>query len=116
MPGIPARGLPHTVTVLTPGRVANRYGNEAPDWTAATSRTIAAYVQTPGRSSGGSENFDLRDALIGDRQMYTNDMAVTGYDRVIFNGITFEVLGPAGQWDNPAGPHHSEIRLRYVEG
>lgn len=113
--GIPARGLPDTVTVLTAGRWTDRYGNVNVDWDTATSRTITANVQAyPG--GRGDETFTERDAATLTRKMFTNDTGIGYLDRVVFEGQTYDVLGQPAVWETPDGPHHSEVELQLVEG
>lgn len=113
---LPARMLPHQITILTPGTTTDGYGNQVPDWAAATSRTAAAYVRpwTP-----GDENVDAgRD--VSDRvwQVHTNDSAVTAFDRIVHDGVTYEIDGdPMIRKLAPGGRlGHTKLRLRRVDG
>lgn len=107
------RMLPHSVTVTTPGRSTDGYGNEALDYvTGVTARTIAAYVQP----RPGTENTDGRNAVERVWVMFTT-APVEALDRVTWEGRVYEVDGQPQRWDVPGRrTHHYESNLRAVEG
>lgn len=104
--------LPHSVTWQQPGSRTDGYGTAAADWTDPTETTIAGYMQP----LSGQENTDGRDAQVGDWVLYTLEQAVSGADRIVWAGDTYEVIGPPARFDTPRGFHHIEARLRIVEG
>lgn len=115
MTGIPARLLPHTVTIVHPVETIDSHGNAIRS--PGVSHTSAAFVQPRTQS----ENHDQRDELVGTWRMFTNDPDVGGYDQVLWSQdgappLTFEVVGPPATWDNPSGLHHNEVTIRLVEG
>lgn len=115
---IPGRLLIHTLTVITPGSSTDRYGTPSESWAAGdvTTRTIVGYVQPPNRTAAGGELLQAgRDAITYDQLVYTNS-AVSGRERVVWEGVTYEVDGDPDVWNKPNGPGHVEVRLRAVGG
>lgn len=108
---IPPRLLPHMVTVTTPARTSDAYGNEILDYEAGSSRELRGYVQP---QTGGEETVD-RNAVSRQYLLFTNE-EVAALDRVTWDGRTFEVQGPSRDWDTPSGAHHHETLLTLVEG
>ncbi|MEV5911066.1 hypothetical protein AB0M00_19460 [Streptomyces chartreusis] len=111
--------LPHLVDVEHPGRKVDRYENESDDWSTSTHADVNAWLQ----QNTSAEDTDQRDAQIGEWLMMCNPwsvegnpLTVYGNDRVHWQGLTFEVVGPPGPAYEPDGLHHYEIRLRSVEG
>jgi hypothetical protein len=37
-------------------------------------------------------------------------------DRIVFEGLPYDVLGPSRRYDTPDGPHHYESTMMRVEG
>lgn len=111
--------LPHLVEVEQPARTEDRYGNPIDDWAASTRAGVWAWLQ----QNTGREDTDQRDAQIGEWLMICNPHAedgapltVHGRDRVHWNGLQFEVIGPPGPAYEPTELHHYEIRLKAAEG
>ncbi|WP_405911364.1 hypothetical protein OG529_04400 [Streptomyces longwoodensis] len=111
--------LPHTVDVEHPGSRTDRYGNKVDDWSASTHAEVAAWLQ----QNTGGEDTDQRAAQIGEWLMLCNPcdtsgraLTVHGADRVHWQGLDFEVIGPPGPAYTPTDLHHYEIRLKSVEG
>lgn len=109
---IGARLLPHTVTWQQPGTRTDGYGNTTADWTGATETALRGFMQP----LSGQENTDARDAQIGDWVLFTDEPAISGADRIVWAGDTYEVIGPPARFDDLGGFHHIEARLRIVEG
>lgn len=111
---LPARMLPHSITITTPARGQDGYGNEVLDYVAGTTRQRPAYV----RPAPASENVADRDAVTAAWQVHSNDLDVTALDRVTFDGTTYEVDGQPNVWRTiPGGrPGHSKFLLRRVDG
>lgn len=118
---IPEGMLPHLVDVTHPGTTTDRYDNEVDDWSpgAATHAEVAAWLQ----QSSGDEDNDQRSAQIAEWVLICNPedtagnaLIVHGQDRVTWQALTFEVIGPPGPAYTPDELHHYEIRLRYVKG
>jgi hypothetical protein len=108
---IPARLLPHTVTVTAPARVTDEYGNEVLDYDAGVTRQIRAYVQP----RQGEEDTTDRNAVARAWVMFSTE-SVDALERVTYAGRTYNVDGPSRAWDAPAGAHHHETNLTLVEG
>lgn len=105
--------LIHTVAVVRAGTATDRYGNTVPDWDNPSSSTdVAAWMQQDARS----EVTDQRDAQVGDWLMMCDPADITGSDRVHWQGLMFEVIGPPAPLYTPQELHHLEVRLRVVEG
>jgi hypothetical protein len=103
------------VSVIRPGTRTDRYGNTVPDWDTANSVDVLAWVEPV---AVGTENIEGRSALASEWLLLAAaDTQITGRDRVVYQGQTFDVIGPpvvrkAGR----RGPHHVEARLRWAEG
>ncbi|MCX4606989.1 phage head completion protein [Streptomyces mirabilis] len=118
---IPESMLPHLVDVEHPGTRTDRYGNAVADWSpgATTHAEVSAWLQ----QNTGAEDNDQRSAQIGEWLMICNPVdtsgspiTVYGKDRVHWQGLDFEVIGPPGPAYTPVEFHHYEIRLKTVEG
>ncbi|MFI6238342.1 hypothetical protein ACIBEF_00520 [Micromonospora sp. NPDC050795] len=114
---LPTYLLPHQITIVTPGRVDDGYGNEVltydPD-EGATSRDRAAYV----RPAPASEDVVDRNAVTSAWQVHTNDLEVAALERVVFDGITYDIDGQPNVWRVIPGGRsgHSKFLLRRVDG
>lgn len=113
--------LPHVVDVTHPGRTTDGYDVEFDDWSpdAVTRAQVQAWLQ----QNTGSEDLDQRSAQIGEWLLICNPVAVDGQpltihgeDRLSWEGLAFEVIGPPGPAYDPNELHHFEVRLRAVEG
>jgi hypothetical protein len=118
---LPARMLPHTLTIITPGSATDAYGNTVPDWDAATERDIAAYVRPQSTSvrAAGDEHVEVgRDVSERSWQAHINDTAVTVTDRARWNGDVYEVDGDPLRWVSAPGGRLSftKVQLRRVDG
>jgi hypothetical protein len=107
---MPLRLLPHTVTVISPTITTGVYGEQVRTY-GTTGTSIRAYVQP----EGGSELNEARNAESLALQMFTVD-SLAADDRVSWEGMTFDVIGPARRFDTPRGLHHYESSLRRVAG
>ena len=116
---IPGDLLPHLVDVEHPGSKTDRYGNTVDDWSASTHAEVEAWLQ----QNTSAEDTDQRAAQIGEWLMVCNPadtsgsaLTVYGADRVHWQELHFEVIGPPGPAYTPTELHHYEIRLKSVEG
>lgn len=116
-----ASTLVHDITIVRPGTTTDRYGNVTKDWTTATRRTVKGWVSQQGSIGNPATLEDLkgREAQVSNWILYLlPDEDVNGFDRIEWEGITFEAEGPI----NPAWSprlkrrHHIEIQLKVVEG
>jgi hypothetical protein len=115
------RNLVHTVTVVRAPLVTDRYGNSEKNWANATRRTTKGWVSQQGAVGrpASLENIEGREAEVSSWMVYfMPGEDVTPYDRIEWEGKSFEVEGPT----NPAYSartrkvHHIEARIRAVEG
>lgn len=106
--------LVHTVTVLTPGTTTDAYGDTVPNWTTATSVSSAARVV----QRSARENIDTRDASITEWVVYLpGDVTVTHANRIVWDGLTFEVAGdPKPAVRRTSTVHHYEVPLNRIAG
>ncbi|MDH4158659.1 MAG: hypothetical protein OEV62_00195 [Actinomycetota bacterium] len=102
------------VTILRSSIAVDRYGNTIRDWASPTSTATVGWVSQ--RTS--SEVTTSRDGEVSDWVGFflaCEDIAAT--DRVVWSGITFEVVGPPNPARRPGeSTHHFEVPLRVVEG
>lgn len=103
----------HDVAILTAGTTTDRYGNLVLNWGTATSVSAKGWItQRP-----GSEDLLNRDAQIAEWVLFLEaGTPITGHDRVMWEGIMFEVAGPPQRAWTPRGEHHVEATLRAITG
>lgn len=105
--------LVHDVTVLTATATTTRYGDTGKDWTDPLQTTVKGWVSQRTQT----EDHDQREAQVSDWVLFLHpDESLTGLERVVWEGITFEVEGPANPAWTPRGLHHYEVPLRVVTG
>ncbi|MGW1059352.1 phage head completion protein [Micromonospora rubida] len=109
--------LPHQIAIITPVRVDDGYGNEVLSYDTAegaTTREVRAYV----RPAPASEDVVDRNAVTAAWQVHTNDLTVTALERVVYDGLTYDIDGQPNTWRViPGGrPGHSKFLLRRVDG
>jgi hypothetical protein len=118
---LPARMMPQTITILTAATTVDGYRNTVLDWTSPASRTAAAYVRPISTSlrPTGNEHVDVgRDVSERAWQVHTNDQAVTVFDRVVHDGVTYEIDGDPLVWTTAPGGRlaFTKLLLRRVDG
>lgn len=100
--------LTQTVEVLHRSDGAeDDYGNPVAEWSDG--------VSYPGRleQRSGSELTVDRDTQVADWVLFLPpDAVISGDDRVTWDDMTFEVIGPPVVARAPRGPHHVEAALR----
>jgi len=106
--------LTSTVTILTPAWVTSaRYNSERADWDHASEVDTTGWLT----ETSTSEDLNGRDAIVtGWRLFLPAGTEITGSDRVVVDGATFEVEGQPHSATTPAGEHHVEVSLRRVVG
>ena len=107
------RLLGDVVTIKTPTTSTDVYGSTQFVYTSGTDYPARMQQTT------GVEVTRDRDTQVSDWLLFLNpDAVISGDSRVVFNGSTFEVLGPPYVVSTPrtVGPHHIEARLRHVTG
>lgn len=114
MSGI-ARFFVQPLTIITPGERTDRYGATTPDWTDTTDTDVLGWVA---RLTEDEDHTDARDALVsGWALRLPHDTAITGRDRVVWDGQTFELDAPPNKARDGSGRvDHIRARLRLVEG
>lgn len=106
-----------TVTVLRAPLVADRYGSQVRDWTAAARTDVDGVSIQP---SGSIEDVRDRELVTNTYTLFTSrgqDIDLLATDRVQWNGITLQVDGDPNRWPAPGGGvHHVEAKLKQVAG
>jgi head-tail adaptor len=113
--------LPQTITILTATTTLDAYQNTVLDWTSPASRSAAAYVRpisTSLRPSGNEHVQVGRDVSEHAWQVHTNDQTVTAFDRVVHDGVTYEIDGEPLIWKTAPGGRmgFTKLLLRRVSG
>lgn len=113
--------LVHDVTIVRATMVTDRYGNQVKDWENATRTTTKGWVSQQGAVGrpASLENIEMREAEVSSWMVYLMpNEDVTPYDRIEWEGISFEVEGPPNPAYSPRtrSVHHKEVRVRVVEG
>jgi len=108
---IPASLLIHTVTWIVPSTSTDTYGNTVRTYGSGTSITGRMQQDTAAEPLA-----DGRDPLERRWTLFTNQAGISGYDRIVFDGITFEVEGPPAPTYGASDFHHAEVGLRVVDG
>jgi hypothetical protein len=105
----------HDVTIVRAGSTTSRYGDTVRDWSTATETVTKGWVAQQDRS----EDLDGREAQDRTFIVYLPASAdVTGLDRVEWDGLTLEIVGPPRRAWSPKlrGEHHVELDARLVTG
>ncbi len=84
------------------------YGNPAKTW---ANHLVAEPCRLA--SAGGREVQAGTEVVIADYQLFLGDVDVTEQDRVIVDGVTYEILLVENRQDG-VGSHHKETLLRVV--
>lgn len=101
--------------VLDAPLAVDGYGDQAPDWSAATRRRVRGWIDQQARQE--VRDGAAREAEVSSWIVYlpAGD-PITASSRVVYDGATFEVDGQPNRARTPRGPHHVEASLRLVEG
>jgi hypothetical protein len=112
---IPDVYLPMTVTLVHPAPTTDRYGNpDVYDYGAAATRTdIAALID---QQSASESTPDGRTKIAGMWRLITNHDGIDAADRIEWEGAVYELDGPPWPAWHFSGYHHTEARLRRMEG
>lgn len=101
------------VTILTAGTRTDGYGDTTLDWTSPTSESSNGWLAQQSSSDSLDGRNATTTALVLDLPAGT---PITAQDRVVIDGVTYEVsAGPMSAW-TPRGEHHIECQLRLVRG
>lgn len=104
------------ITIQRAGPGPDRYGNTNLDWTNPTSVTVNGWLDTNQRKM--REEIANRDEIESDGNAFLPaGTDVLGTDRLIINGITYQIYGvPAPVYRPGWGLHHVECRIKRSEG
>jgi hypothetical protein len=111
---IPESDLPMVVTLVHPVVTSDRYGNPTHDYGPAATRTpIRGLID---QESASESTPDGRTKIVGMWRLITNHRTIDAADRIEWDGLVYELDGPPWPaWDFQAF-HHTEARLRRIEG
>lgn len=112
---LPGHLLIHAVQVVNPAATTDAYGNVTYDYSAGTTRTVCGWMQQDQRA----EQFaDGRATDTAQWLLMTNESEFADKARVRWHEMTFELDGPAAPVYAGLSRsfHHSEVRLRRIEG
>jgi len=125
--GVPARLMPHRVTVVDPAVSTDAYGNTVYDYGAGATRTsgVAAWLEQQQRAQIPAIGADpLQERWL----MVTDHSPVGRRARIEWTGpggaMVFELDGQPNPAYNPltmaaavsSAPHHTELSLKIVDG
>lgn len=103
--------LHDTITRLRAPLVSAGYGNQARDWTAATSTPFLVHwsTKTVTETVGDEAKTSTRGKIFGGP-----DLDLESTDRVLFDGVTYEVDGEVMNSYRVGQLHHVRAMLRRV--
>lgn len=105
--------LVHPVVIITPGSRVDRYGNDVPDWDAATSVSTRGWF----RQRSSAETNEGRDSIVTQAGVtLAADEQIDAYCRVQIFGVLYDVDGTPVVARTPRGAHHLEVSLVESEG
>lgn len=111
---IPEVYLPMSVTLVHPATTTDRYGNPSYDYGAAATRaTITCLID---QESASESTPDGRNKIVGMWRLITNHDGIDAADRIEWDGVAYEFDGPPWPAHHFSGFHHTEVRLRRIEG
>ena len=103
----------HPISILRAAAAADVYGNTTDNWAGATAVDTYGWVT---QETAGEDTAD-RDQQTRLWKLYAPaDTDITGHDRVVWDTLTFDVVGPPHRAWTPRGEHHIEADLKLVEG
>ena len=108
---IPTSLLIHSVTWIVPTTSTDAHGNTVRTYGSGT--TISGRVQQDQAAEPLSVG---RDPLERHWTLFTNQDGISGFDRIVFGSLTFEVDGPPAPRFGGSGFHHAEVALKLVDG
>jgi hypothetical protein len=103
----------HDIAIIRPGSKASRGSGTVADWSTSTSTSGSGWIAQATAD-------DVRDNRTGDESEWVLQTSastdVRPGDRVGWGSLTFDVVGRPNPAYTPRGEHHTECRLRVVEG
>lgn len=105
--------LTQSVTIQRAGTRTDGVGDTQPDWSTPVETEVLGWLT----QLSASEVLGNRDAQVSDWRLFLPaDTTINAGDRVVANGITYEVDGLPANRPTPRGPHHLEAALHAVVG
>lgn len=103
------------VTRLRAPLGTDEYGNRARAWEDAATAELAGFSVQP---LGGEEETTDRQTVVTRAQLWgPSGTDLESTDRVVAEGVTYEIDGPVHRWPAPGGgEHHINANLRKVVG
>jgi len=104
------------IIIQRAGFTVDKYNNPGIDWSNTTETTVSGWLDTNQRRMGEQET--NRDALESDGNAFLPaGTDVLGTDRLIINGVTYQVYGIPAPVPRPGfGIHHIECRIKRFSG
>lgn len=115
MTGLPSLGT-QKIDIIRPGTTIDPYGNTIPDWATAVTRFVSGCQVQP--FVGDETRTAGRDTVTTAWQLFAPaSVDLSPLDRVVHDGLTYEVDGEISRWSTPWGvPAFIQARLRRVIG
>lgn len=112
---IPDSLLPHSVVKVRPASSTDSYGDTAYDYGVSVTRTtIAARVEPEGQDE---QHDALRDSTDERLTVFTNHTDIRPTDRMEWNAVTYDVLGPVAVfYAGPSSAHHARVTIQRRQG
>lgn len=98
------------------GSRTDGHGQTVPDWDTTTDTELDVYWETASIPGASGEVLDGRDALVIRGLILTNELGINGRDRIVRDGLVYEIDGPVRVVGTPRGVHHAELDVVRVEG
>lgn len=109
---IPAHLLPHTLTWQRPSAAQDAYGNDTVSWDSPTEKRVRGRLVQE-NVAPDEETYGRQDVSAGWR-LLTNELGIGPADRLVRDGLVYEVVGQPYRVAGIAADHHCEVRLRAV--
>lgn len=105
-----------TVTRMRAPDAVDGHGNTAPDWSGVVESVSIGFCRV--QPVTAEENMLNRyESVLDARLLAPLGSDVTYLDRIVADGVLFEVVGPSRSFRSPSGAaEHDEILLRRVTG
>ena len=110
------RLIVHDVTIVRPAVKVGRGSDTVKDWATATRSTVKGWISQTG-TNDNTAGPGVREAAVSQWVLFTlPTVDVRPGDRIEWGSLTFEVDGtPHPAW-TPQGHHHTECKLKAVDG
>lgn len=114
--------LDKSIDRLRGGTTTDGYGNTVADWSSPDVLTMKARCSPPILkvrlgSHAADEDMSGRDAVRHDLEAWTGNDDIEATDRVVVDGLTYEVMGQPGKRTDLDGNYlYTKVLLREVSG